>query len=121
MERAVAGLGDSAAAAKAGFQPMFGWIPTMGTHWVNPLRMLSPTPFEPAAPAQLMFSRLHGRTTLVGVAYAYFAPFGDTTRPASFEGNPPVARASRSGAPRGHPGDAACLGGALARRAVCRA
>lgn len=78
---------DSARAA--GFSPVFGWIPMMGTHWVNGTRMLEGRQFDIATPSQLMFSSVAGKDSLVGVAYAYFAPAGDTTRPASFAGNPP--------------------------------
>ena len=41
------------------------------------------------APAQLMFSPVDGKETLVGVAYAYYAPITDTTPPpVLFDGAP---------------------------------
>jgi hypothetical protein len=82
-------LGSPAAADSAGFRPVFGWIPTMGTHYVSPARMLSGNRFDPKAPPQLMFSPIDGKETLVGAAFAYLANEGDTIRPASFEGRPP--------------------------------
>ena len=35
VARSVAALGTPAAAGAAGMQPVFGWIPTMGVHWVD--------------------------------------------------------------------------------------
>jgi len=72
-----------------GFGPVFGWIPTMGTHWVSGQRMLAGKGFTLASPSQLMFSRVNGKETLVGAAYAYVTPVSDSVRPPSFDGNPP--------------------------------
>ena len=90
LEQAVEGrFGDLQRVQEAGFAPVFGWIPTMGTHWVSASRMLTGKRFEAADPPQLMFSSVDGKPKLVGAAYAYVAAETDTTRPASFDGNPP--------------------------------
>lgn len=89
VERAVGRFADLQLAQAAGFGPVFGWIPTMGTHWVSPARMLSGKRFESGEPPQLMFSTIEGKSRLVGAAYAYLAAEGDSARPASFDGNPP--------------------------------
>jgi hypothetical protein len=78
---------DSARAA--GFNPMFGWIPTMGTHWVNPRIMMVDRKVAMAKPSQIMFSRIGGKETLVGAAFAYLTTEGDSARPNLFDGNPP--------------------------------
>src|SRR5215475_15465906 len=56
VAKAVASLGTKTAAASAGFQPKFGWIPTMGEHWVSARLMTSGRQTNRAAPSQLMFS-----------------------------------------------------------------
>ena len=89
VHRAVGRFGDLPAAQAAGFGPVFGWIPTMGTHWVSPARMLSGNRFDSDDPPQLMFSTIAGKSRLVGAAYAYLAAEGDSIRPPSFDGNPP--------------------------------
>jgi hypothetical protein len=89
LEKAVGLLSDLPAAEAAGFAPVFGWIPTMGTHWVSASRMLSGKRFDSGDPPQLMFSTIEGKPRLVGAAYAYLAAETDSTRPASFDGNPP--------------------------------
>ena len=89
VSRSASRFANTDSARADGFSPVIGWIPTMGTHWVNGSRMLEGRTFDPATPSQLMFSPMHGKEALVGVAYSYFAPVGDTTRPASFDGNPP--------------------------------
>ena len=89
VAKALEGLSTPEAAGAAGFHPVLGWIPTMGTHWVSGVRMLSGERFTAAAPSQLMFSPIGGKETLVGAAYAYLAAEQDSTRPASFAGNPP--------------------------------
>ena len=89
LEQAVVPLATAEGARAAGYGPVLGWIATMGTHWVSPARMLSPRRFDSAAPPQLMFSPIGGRDSLVGAAYAYLASETDTTRPASFDGDPP--------------------------------
>ena len=78
---------DSARAA--GFSPIFGWIPTMGTHWVSAPRTLSGKNATIDKPSQLMFSPIDGKQTLVGAAYAYLTAANDSTRPSIFDGNPP--------------------------------
>ena len=88
VENATAPLATPDSARAAGFTPVLGWIPTMGTHWVNGPRMLQGRTFDVTSPSQLMFSRVNGQETLVGAAYAYFAPLTDSTRPNSFDGNP---------------------------------
>jgi hypothetical protein len=77
-------------AGKAGYEPVLGWIPMMGTHWVHGPRMLQgPTAVSRAEPSQLMFSPINGKDTLVGVAYAYYAPNNDTSAPpVLFDGAP---------------------------------
>ena len=89
VTRAASRFANPDAAGAAGFTSVLGWIPMMGTHWVNESRMLAGRHFDATMPSQLMFSPVGGKDSLVGVAYSYFAPVGDTTRPASFDGNPP--------------------------------
>jgi hypothetical protein len=89
VDTAVAKLGTPEAARNAGFGPVLGWIPTMGTHWVNQGRMFAGKQFNLTSPSQLMFSRVNGKETLVGVAFAYFTPLEDSVPPSSFDGNPP--------------------------------
>src|SRR4051812_48129838 len=88
VDSAVAPIATVDGARSAGFGPVFGWIPTMGTHWVNRMRMLDGARFDLTSPSQLMFSRVNGKETLVGVAFAYFTPMSDTTHPHSFDGDP---------------------------------
>ncbi|MFI5213043.1 MAG: hypothetical protein ACHQU8_00775 [Gemmatimonadales bacterium] len=75
-------------ARSAGFVPVFGWLPTMGTHFVDTLRM-DKAHFDMLRPDNLMYSPINGKDSLVGVAYAYFTAAGDTAHPATFDGNPP--------------------------------
>jgi len=89
VEHAVEGLGTTDAARAAGFNPVLGWIPTMGTHWVSAAKMLSGKRFDAGDPPQLMFSKVEGQQKLVGAAYAYLATENDSTRPETFPGNPP--------------------------------
>ena len=89
VDSAVAPLETVEAARNAGFAPVLGWIPTMGTHWVNQMRMFAGARFDLTSPSQLMFSPVNGKETLVGVAFAYFTPVSDTTHPKSFDGDPP--------------------------------
>jgi hypothetical protein len=88
VARRAAPLATTAAAAKAGFQPVFGWIPTMGEHWVDRALMTRDKQLDLGAPANLMFSKIGGRDSLVGVAYAYFAPWADSAPPRLFDGAP---------------------------------
>ncbi|MGH7470268.1 MAG: hypothetical protein ACRENP_20185 [Longimicrobiales bacterium] len=89
VEKATLPIASPQAANDAGFAPVLGWVPTMGVHWVNDARSADGVRFDLRAPDQLMFSRINGKETLVGAAYAYLAPVSDTTRPPSFDGNPP--------------------------------
>lgn len=88
VARRAAPLATTAAAATAGFRPVFGWIPTMGEHWVDRALMTKDKQLDLGAPANLMFSKIGGRDSLVGVAYAYFAPLADSTPPRLFDGAP---------------------------------
>jgi hypothetical protein len=86
--KAILPLGAPGAAAAAGFQPAFGWIPTMGEHWVARGLMLNGRQTNRATPSQLMFSKVAGRDSLVGAAYGYITAVGDTVRPELFDGAP---------------------------------
>lgn len=88
VARHAAPLATTAAAASAGFHPVFGWIPTMGEHWVDRALMTKDKQRDLGDPANLMFSKIGGRDSLVGVAYAYFAPEADSTPPRLFDGAP---------------------------------
>lgn len=88
--RAMAPFATRAAAAAAGFQPRFGWIPTMGEHWVSiPQMTTMGRQTNRAKPSQLLYSKIDGRDSLVGAAYAYMTATNDTVRPVLFDGNPP--------------------------------
>jgi hypothetical protein len=87
--KAVASLGTKTAAAAAGFKPRFGWIPTMGEHWVSVRLMTSGRQTNRAEPSQLMFSKIGGKDSLVGAAYGYVTADNDTVRPSLFDGSPP--------------------------------
>lgn len=86
--KAVVPLGAPGAAANAGFKPAFGWIPTMGEHWVSRAQMVNGRQTNRATPSQLMFSKIGGKDSLVGAAYAYITVVGDTVRPSLFDGAP---------------------------------
>jgi hypothetical protein len=88
VAKSVAGLGAPGAAASAGFRPVFGWIPTMGEHWIDRALMSKDKQADRRAPSNLMFSKIGGKDSLVGAAYAYFAPENDSTPPALFDGSP---------------------------------
>jgi hypothetical protein len=88
VEQAAQSLATPDLARAAGFEPTLGWIPMMGTHWVNGPRMLQGKKIDRAEPAQLMFSPVAGKETLVGVAYAYYAPVKDGDPPVIFDGAP---------------------------------
>jgi hypothetical protein len=75
-------LNRTDAASAAGFTPQFGDIPTMGVHWISRSRMQDPVQAD--APDHLLFTRIAGRDSLVGVAYAFRAPT-DATMPTLFE------------------------------------
>jgi hypothetical protein len=90
VEKATARLATTERAAADGYESVLGWIPLMGTHWVHGPRMLEGRGgLSLNAPAQLMFSPVGGKETLVGLAYAYYAPIKDKTPPpALFDGAP---------------------------------
>jgi len=72
LQRAARALEQTDAATRAGFIPQFGDIPTMGVHWVNRDRMQDAVQAD--APDHLLFARIAGRDSLVGVAYAFRGP-----------------------------------------------
>jgi hypothetical protein len=82
-------LTSTTAAQTAGFEPHFGWIATMGVHWVELSRMTKTAQSVLQSPDNLMFSRINGRDSLVGAAYAYFTQVGDTAVPSLFDSHPP--------------------------------
>ena len=81
-------LSTTTAARGAGFQPEFGWIATMGVHWVDLERMTKSAQSSLKSPDNLMFSRIDGRDSLVGAAFAYFTAIGDTAVPHLFDSHP---------------------------------
>jgi hypothetical protein len=81
-------LGAPGAAANAGFHPVFGWIPTMGEHWVAQARMDKRVQMNRATPSQLMFSRIGGKDSLVGAAFGYLTTLADSLPPQLFDGAP---------------------------------
>jgi hypothetical protein len=85
VEAAVGEFADTESAWSAGFRPVLGMIPTMGTHWVSPLRMLTGSGSDPSRPEHLMFSLVNGEEQLVGAAFAYQA-IPDEVRPDLFDG-----------------------------------
>lgn len=82
VRRAAASLAGTDAAAASGFAPSFGDIPTMGVHWINRTRMQDAAQTD--APDHLLFARIGGRDSLVGVAYAFRGPV-DANMPKLFE------------------------------------
>jgi hypothetical protein len=88
VARVITPLGASGAASAAGYRPVFGWIPTMGVHWVDQSRMMKSRQTARATPGQLMFSKVGGKDSLVGAAYGYFTPVIDSTPPQLFDGSP---------------------------------
>lgn len=89
VAKAVTKYGTEKAAADAGFQPKFGWIPTMGEHWVAVGQMMNGgRQTNRNAPSQLMFSKIAGKDSLVGAAYGYLTATNDTVRPVLFDGAP---------------------------------
>lgn len=83
VEAAVRPLATIDAARSAGFEPAFGWIPSMGTHWVNMARMEDG--FDLLQPDHLLFSPIDGVPRLVGAAYA-FVGARDAAIPQGFAG-----------------------------------
>lgn len=100
VAKAVKPLGAQSAASNAGFQPAFGWIPTMGEHWVARAQMMNGRQTNRAAPSQLMYSKIGGKDSLVGAAYGYVTVVGDTVRPVLFD-NAPAWHEHRDLAPEG--------------------
>jgi len=89
VEKAATLLSTPDLARAAGYEPALGWIAMMGTHWVHGPRMLKGKEgVTLTEPSQLMFSPVNGKETLVGVAYAYYAPLDDAKPPAVFDGAP---------------------------------
>ena len=88
VQKATEPLASVDGARGAGFMPVLGWIPTMGTHWVNAGRMMTGKNGRLGEPEQLMFSPMNGKQTLVGAAYAYYAALSDSVRPKMFDGDP---------------------------------
>ena len=102
VAKAVHGLATTtSAASSAGFRPVFGWIPTMGVHWVAGGQMMNGRQANVNMPSQLMFSKINGRDSLVGAAYAYFTATADTVRPTIFDGAPPWHERKDLGPPGG--------------------
>ncbi len=89
VQKATEALATIDGARFGGFMPVFGWLPTMGTHWVSAPRMLTGRAAKLSEPSQLMFSPMNGKPTLVGAAFAHYTALADSTRPETFDGNPP--------------------------------
>ncbi len=82
LEEGVAAFSTPEAAARAGFRPQFGNIPTMGVHWIHAGRMRAGIRLE--EPDHLMFAPVDGEERLVGMAYAFVGPV-DAEMPRAFE------------------------------------
>jgi hypothetical protein len=86
---ATASLVTTEKAREAGYSSALGWVPMMGTHWVHGPRMLKgKDAVTLTEPSQLMFSKVNGRETLVGAAYAYYGEPDDKAQPVLFESAP---------------------------------
>jgi hypothetical protein len=101
VAKAVHALATTSAASSSGFRPVFGWIPNMGEHWVAGGQMMNGRQANVNVPSQLMFSKINGRDSLVGAAYAYFTAIADTIRPVIFDGAPPWHEHKDLGPPGG--------------------
>lgn len=88
VARAAMAYTSTSAATAAGYRPVFGWIPTMGVHYVARTRMVKGEQSTLADPSNLMFSRIAGKDSLVGAAFAYFTAVDDSTPPRLFDGAP---------------------------------
>jgi hypothetical protein len=88
VAKAIQSLRTTDAAEKAGMHSAFGWIPTMGVHWVSRPQMMNGRQTDKTKPSQLMFSKIGGKDSLVGVAYGYITADNDTVRPVLFDGAP---------------------------------
>ena len=102
VARVSGGMGSLAAAGQSAnltvvtltgqktFEPATLTVP-VGTavNWVNGATMItSGKKIDLQQPSQLMFTRINGRDSLAGAAYAYFTAVGDTVHPPTFDGNP---------------------------------
>ncbi|HXT16050.1 MAG TPA: hypothetical protein VN706_10510 [Gemmatimonadaceae bacterium] len=85
---AAARLAAPTAATAAGFRPVFGWIPTMGVHYVAMNRMVKSEQSTLGDPSNVMFSRIAGKDSLVGAAFAYMTAVNDSSPPKLFDGAP---------------------------------
>jgi hypothetical protein len=79
LQTSLAPFRATSAAARDGFAPTLGDIPTMGVHWVNRTRMEDGVRVE--HPDHLLFTRIGGRDSLVGAAYAFRGPVNATIPP----------------------------------------
>ena len=89
VQKSMMVVADTSSARGSGYAPVFGWVPTMGTHWVNARTMMADRKVAMTTPSQIMFSPIDGKQKLVGAAYAYLTSPTDSTRPTVFDGNPP--------------------------------
>ena len=89
VRTATAALATPEAAQTAGYSPALGWFPMMGTHYVHGERMMKgKDAVTPTTPSQLMFSKVNGKETLVGIAFAYYTDINDKTFPKLFDSAP---------------------------------
>ena len=89
VRKATATLATTDAAKAAGYSPALGWFPMMGTHWVHGERMMKgKDAVTITTPSQLMFSKVNGKETLVGIAFAYYTDINDKTFPKLFDSAP---------------------------------
>jgi hypothetical protein len=82
VERGVTSLNTPQAAVAAGFRPVLGNIPGMGTHYIHPGRSRDAVTVD--EPDHLLFAPVDGEERLVGVAYA-FPGAVDAAIPPTFE------------------------------------
>lgn len=88
VAKALRSLATTSGAEQAGMRSAFGWIPTMGMHWVSRQQMMNGRQTDKTKPSQLMFSKIGGKDSLVGIAYGYVTADNDTVRPTLFDGAP---------------------------------
>ena len=89
VRTATAALATPEAAQTAGYSPALGWFPMMGTHYVHGERMMKgKDAVTLTTPSQLMFSKVNGKETLVGIAFAYYTDINDKTFPKLFDSAP---------------------------------
>lgn len=72
LQSSLASVRSADGASTSGFAPAFGDIPTMGVHWINRDRMADGVRMD--KPDHLLFTKIAGRDSLVGVAYAFRGP-----------------------------------------------